>query len=50
MEKILKFRKNVETIDSEKMREQYKRDFQDYLKKRQSLEEKIIFIDTREQM
>lgn len=49
MEKILKYHKTNEKTDFEKIREQYKKDFREYVQKREQ-NEKILFFDTRKQM
>lgn len=49
MEKVVKFRKDIEKRDSERLREKYKKDFQNYIKRREAAE-KLLYIDTRKQM
>lgn len=49
MDKVVKFRKKIDKDSYEKIRDRYKKDFKDFVSKREE-NEKLIFIDTRKQM
>ena len=49
MSEVLKFNKKREQIDSEKIRDRYKKDFKDFVLKRDK-DDKIYYFDTRKEM
>lgn len=49
MSEVLKFNKKREQIDSEKIRDRYKKDFKDFVLKREK-DDKIYYFDTRKEM
>ena len=49
MNKVVEFNKKRETVDYEKIRDKYKKDFKDFLLRRAEAEE-IVFLDTRKEM
>ena len=49
MNKIVEFNKKKEQANYEKIRDEYKKDFKNFVQKRKE-EEKIYFFDTRKEM
>lgn len=51
MSKVLEFNREKERVDSEKLRSRYKRDFEEFvLKREKEREEKLYYFDTRKEM